>query len=61
MMISSIITSGQNPTLNSVINLSIEAGNKNSMNKENYVVGSPYKNENFFNICNPFEFFPQQL
>jgi hypothetical protein len=49
MMVSCIITFGQNETFNSAVNLSIEAGNRNPMTLDNFIVGSPYNGNEFIN------------
>jgi hypothetical protein len=49
MMISCIITYGQNSAVNAAYNLSIAAENANATKRGTYIEGTPYKNENFIN------------
>lgn len=47
LMISYIISFGQNQTVNAAYNLSIAAENKNSPDRANYIQGTPYKSDEF--------------
>jgi hypothetical protein len=49
MMVSCIITFGQNPAVNAAYNLSIAAENANATKRGIYIEGTPYKSENFIN------------